>query len=245
MSCRPAICTLIGWVKSSCLFISLSGFCERSQTLSMIQLLLLLAHLFKPYLVINHNALYLQTLRDMRDPWKWKLSYFFVGDTVQTVEEFKRTNITVNLISEEFEKVNRTRPELSQGDCAGGHRVENRNKNRSVLVLPPDTHRPYITSFQVRHDQDQNCIITQEGHIIGHVQVVFTQIHIVREEWNYDFPLCIELPNQVSGYSKIKGDRVFYFLWILFSLKLLLKHIENVENLNLNVVMLVVMHCNV
>ena len=24
---RPAICTLIGWFKSSCLFISLSGFC--------------------------------------------------------------------------------------------------------------------------------------------------------------------------------------------------------------------------
>ena len=46
--------------------------------------------------------------------------------------------------------MNRVRPELSQGDCAGGHRVENRRKNRSVVVLPPDKHRPYITSFQVR-----------------------------------------------------------------------------------------------
>ena len=55
--------------------------------------------------------------------------------------------------------MNRVRPELSQGDCAGGHRVENRRKNRSVVVLPPDKHRPYITSFQVRIriEEDTTC----------------------------------------------------------------------------------------
>ena len=80
--------------------------------------------------------------------------YLYVGDTVQTVEQFKRADTDFSLIKEEFDKVNQTRPELSQGDCAGGHRVENRNKNRSVLVLPPDTHRPYITSFQVSYEYD-------------------------------------------------------------------------------------------
>ncbi len=32
------------------------------------------------------------------------------------------------------------------GDCAAGHRAENRAKNRNVLVVPPDSYRPYLTS---------------------------------------------------------------------------------------------------
>ncbi len=32
------------------------------------------------------------------------------------------------------------------GDCAAGHRAENRAKNRNVLVVPPDNNRPYLTS---------------------------------------------------------------------------------------------------
>ena len=38
---------------------------------------------------------------------------------------------------------------LGQGECAGAHRDDNRNKNRNHLIVPPDTHRPYLTSHQV------------------------------------------------------------------------------------------------
>lgn len=39
-------------------------------------------------------------------------------------------------------------PRFTIGDCAAGHRSENRAKNRNVLVVPPDKNRPYLTSFQ-------------------------------------------------------------------------------------------------
>jgi len=37
-------------------------------------------------------------------------------------------------------------PRFTIGDCAAGHRAENRGKNRNVLVVPPDNIRPYLTS---------------------------------------------------------------------------------------------------
>merc|ERR1712117_923522 len=73
--------------------------------------------------------------------------YLILGQTWLTVEQFISGDHD-DRSQEEYDKANKTRPELSQGDCAGGDRVENRSKNRSVLVLPPDQHRPYITSFQ-------------------------------------------------------------------------------------------------
>merc|ERR1711902_455917 len=39
-------------------------------------------------------------------------------------------------------------PRFTIGDCAAGHRADNRDKNRNVLIVPPDNFRPYITSFQ-------------------------------------------------------------------------------------------------
>ncbi|KAE9548517.1 hypothetical protein FO519_008273 [Halicephalobus sp. NKZ332] len=38
-------------------------------------------------------------------------------------------------------------PMLKIGDCAGGHRMENRNKNRDVMVVPPDHARPYLQTL--------------------------------------------------------------------------------------------------
>ncbi|KAH7713468.1 Protein T13H5.1 b, partial [Aphelenchoides avenae] len=36
---------------------------------------------------------------------------------------------------------------LRVGDCAGGHRLENRGKNRDVMVVPPDHARPYLQTL--------------------------------------------------------------------------------------------------
>jgi len=48
----------------------------------------------------------------------------------------------------EHELVTRLVSPLGQGECAGAHRDDNRNKNRNHLIVPPDTHRPYLTSHQ-------------------------------------------------------------------------------------------------
>merc|ERR1712088_337730 len=39
-------------------------------------------------------------------------------------------------------------PRFTIGDCAAGHRADNRDKNRNVLIVPPGNFRPYVTSFQ-------------------------------------------------------------------------------------------------
>ncbi|XP_018010387.1 receptor-type tyrosine-protein phosphatase kappa isoform X2 [Hyalella azteca] len=48
----------------------------------------------------------------------------------------------------EFETICKMTPRFTIGDCAGGHRADNRFKNRNVLCVPPDNFRPYLTSFQ-------------------------------------------------------------------------------------------------
>ena len=54
----------------------------------------------------------------------------------------------------EFRQLSAVRAHFSIGDCAAGHRPENRGKNRNPSVVPPDGKRPYLTSFQNTSDGD-------------------------------------------------------------------------------------------
>jgi len=108
---------------------------------------------------------------------QYKLVYSLVeeflicGDTVSTMQDFISGHIGQNQgaaekhYEKDFATVNKIIPVLSQGDCAGGHRLDNRNKNRSVLVLPPDIHRPYITSFQGNDCTDYINAVFVDGYI--------------------------------------------------------------------------------
>ena len=88
--------------------------------------------------------------------------FLILGCTSLSVPDFLA--VPEEKVKEEQERVDRVRPVLSQGDCAGGHRVENRNKNRSVMVLPPDKHRPYITSFQGNDCTDYINAVFVDGY---------------------------------------------------------------------------------
>lgn len=54
----------------------------------------------------------------------------------------------LNEYQKEYALICKQTPKFSIGDCAGGHRGDNREKNRDVLCVPPDNFRPYLTSFQ-------------------------------------------------------------------------------------------------
>ena len=41
----------------------------------------------------------------------------------------------------EFAILATLRPQYTIGDCAAGHRAENRDKNRNVMIVPPDDNR--------------------------------------------------------------------------------------------------------
>ena len=85
-----------------------------------------------------------------------------MGDTTSTVQDLRA--VAGKDLAGEYSLVNRVLPRFSQGDCAGGHRLDNRNKNRSVAVLPPDADRPYITSFQGNDCTDYINAVFVDGH---------------------------------------------------------------------------------
>ena len=118
---------------------------------------------------------YLRELREQRSDLvasqdHYKLAYSLVeehlilGNTARPVTDFLRDIVSDIRLAEEFDKVNQVRPELTQGDCAGAHREENQKKNRSILVLPPDKHRPYITSFQGSDSTDYINAVFVDGY---------------------------------------------------------------------------------
>ncbi|BFY99152.1 hypothetical protein BsWGS_02192 [Bradybaena similaris] len=49
-------------------------------------------------------------------------------------------------LDKEFQTLQSIVPKLSIGDCASGHRVENRSKSRDIMMLPPECARPYLTT---------------------------------------------------------------------------------------------------
>ncbi|CAG2112048.1 unnamed protein product [Medioppia subpectinata] len=53
---------------------------------------------------------------------------------------------------------------LSIGECAGGHRIENRDKNRDVSIVPPDNFRPYLSSFQCNESTDYINAVFVDGY---------------------------------------------------------------------------------
>lgn len=64
----------------------------------------------------------------------------------------------------EYDKICRMTSKFSIGDCAGGHRVENREKNRDVSTVPPDNHRPYLSSFQTNDNTDYINAVFVDGY---------------------------------------------------------------------------------
>ena len=73
--------------------------------------------------------------------------------------------LKINEYQKEYAQICKQTPRFSIGDCAGGHRGDNRDKNRDVLCVPrmflkllidlllidlisADNFRPYLTSFQ-------------------------------------------------------------------------------------------------
>jgi protein tyrosine phosphatase len=55
-------------------------------------------------------------------------------------------------------------PRFTIGDCAAGHRADNRDKNRNVLIVPPDNFRPYVTSFQGNNCTDYINAVFVDGY---------------------------------------------------------------------------------
>ncbi|KAG0703005.1 Receptor-type tyrosine-protein phosphatase U [Chionoecetes opilio] len=95
----------------------------------------------------------------------------------------------------EFEKICKMTPRFSIGDCAGGHRADNRAKNRNVLCVPPDNFRPYITSFQGNNNTDYINAVCVDSTISDFWSLVYDH------EVTSVVVLCNPSPLEASGYT--------------------------------------------
>lgn len=93
-------------------------------------------------------------------------TWFPVAELHKQLKHKSRRNPTTkkNEYQREYEKITRMTSKFSIGDCAGGHRVENREKNRDVSTVPPDNFRPYLTSFQTNDSTDYINAVFVDGY---------------------------------------------------------------------------------
>ena len=161
---------------------------------------------------------YLRELREQRSGLvtsqdHYKLAYnlleehLTLGFTARSVTDFLTESVTDMRLSEEFDKVNQVRPELTQGDCAGAHREENQNKNRSILVLPPDKNRPYITSFEGNDCTDYINAVFVDGYsrlnelIVTEWPLSDTIKNFWSMVWDHEAVTVVVLSNPRSSYK--------------------------------------------
>ena len=88
--------------------------------------------------------------------------YIRCGHTCIEIEEMLNRDICEQRTSE-FKTLATLRHNYTIGDCAAGHRAENRDKNRNVLVVPPDDNRPYLISFQSNSTTDYINAVFVDG----------------------------------------------------------------------------------
>lgn len=86
-------------------------------------------------------------------------SWFPVAELSQRLKQksIKNPITKINEYQREYQQICKQTPRFTIGDCAGGHRADNREKNRDVLVVPRefqlscynsrDRQRPSTNSF--------------------------------------------------------------------------------------------------
>lgn len=69
-------------------------------------------------------------------------SWFPVAELSQRLKQksIKNPITKMNEYQREYQQICKQTPRFTIGDCAGGHRADNREKNRDVLVVPREFH---------------------------------------------------------------------------------------------------------
>ncbi|UXI21540.1 monocarboxylate transporter 12-like [Sarcoptes scabiei] len=93
-------------------------------------------------------------------------TWFPVEELSQQIKtKSQKDSITgLNQYQVEYRQIQKMTRIPTIGECAGGHRVENREKNRDVSTVPPDNFRPYLTSFQSNENTDYINAVFVDGY---------------------------------------------------------------------------------
>jgi len=119
----------------------------------------------------------------------------------------KDKKIKKNAYAAEYALICNQTPRFTIGDCAAGHRADNRDKNRNVLIVPPDNFRPYITSFQGNNCTDYINAVFVDGYthpreyIVTEWPVVSTCSDLWSLVYDHDCSAVVVLCNPTPGVS--------------------------------------------
>ncbi|PAA69872.1 hypothetical protein BOX15_Mlig005009g1, partial [Macrostomum lignano] len=84
----------------------------------------------------------------------------------------KAAKFTQNGFQLEFANLTAIVKSLSVGECAGGHRAENRWKSRDVMVQPPERARPYLLTHDCASSTDFINAVYIDGHTRSNQYIV-------------------------------------------------------------------------
>ncbi|BES90224.1 phosphatase [Nesidiocoris tenuis] len=141
------------------------------------------------------------------------VSWFPVKELSQRLKQksVKNPVTKINEYQREYQLICKQTPRFTIGDCAGGHRGDNREKNRDVLIVPPDNFRPYLTSFQGNAFTDYINAVFVDGYTKPREYIVteWPLKHTPGEFWSlvYDYEcsavvvLCIP-PHDSQQYPQ-------------------------------------------
>jgi len=136
-------------------------------------------------------------------------SRFPVSDLANKIKEktVKDKKIKKNAYAFEYALICNQTPRFTIGDCAAGHRADNRDKNRNVLIVPPDNFRPYITSFQGNNCTDYINAVFVDGYthpreyIVTEWPVVSTCSDLWSLVYDHDCSAVVVLCNPPAGVA--------------------------------------------
>jgi len=136
-------------------------------------------------------------------------SRFPVSELANKIKQktLKDKKIKKNAYASEYLLICNQTPRFTIGDCAAGHRADNRDKNRNVLIVPPDNFRPYITSFQGNNCTDYINAVFVDGYthpreyIVTEWPVVSTCSDLWSLVYDHDCSAVVVLCNPSPGVS--------------------------------------------
>ncbi|XP_023226148.1 receptor-type tyrosine-protein phosphatase kappa-like [Centruroides sculpturatus] len=98
---------------------------------------------------------------------EYGITWFPVSELTQRMKQksIKSPITRQNEYQREYNKIVKKISKFTIGDCAGGHRIENRDKNRDITTVPPDNFRPYLTTFQSNETTDYINAVFVDGYL--------------------------------------------------------------------------------
>ncbi|GFS91251.1 receptor-type tyrosine-protein phosphatase kappa [Nephila pilipes] len=115
-------------------------------------------------------------------------TWFPVSQISQRLKQKSQKNPITrqNEYQREYQKICKTSAKFTIGDRAGGHRLENRDKNRTIATVPPDNFRPYLSSFQSNDSTDYINAVFVDGYLRSKEFIVteWPMQHTVPDFWS-------------------------------------------------------------